>query len=386
LKSGARQRRGLALAVQAAGFLVGLGLLAWAVSMALKNREQLSLLGEARWEDVAALLGLSLATLVINGVIFWLTLLPARRLKLGDVLATNGIACSLAYLPFKIGAIARVVIHNRRDRVPLVQIGAWFSGVAVLMVVAFAPPVLAALWLKRIDWAWVAATVGGEVVLGSLLVSASMYFRGARGVQRLARVARGIGLARIGGLLQEHSGAAEPAPRWHELWSHLHSGFDMLAHPGATAGNLALRLADVMVQGLRFAVAASILNLELPFAAGLVIALAYFTIGVVSPFIVGMREIGAVAFAALMLPGAVTITESGAESPFAAVALLVTAMEALVFLAAGTLGMLWLRPDRLVRVGGRGAKGERSGSVDSGRDPVARRPPSPEGSSAGEDR
>jgi hypothetical protein len=100
------------------------------------------------------------------------------------------------------------------------------------------------------------------------------------------------------------------------------------------------------VHGLRFMVAARILGVEAGFAPSLVISLAYFVIGVVSPVMVGAREMGALGIAALMLPGAVR----EGEAAYATIPLFVTATEAVVFLGAGTLGMLWLRPDRLLRL------------------------------------
>ncbi len=330
-------RRGVRLAVQAAGFILGLAAFGWAVSMALENREQLANLSAASPGQIAALLALSLATQTINGLIFWLTLRPARALPVADVLATNAVSSALAYLPFKIGAIARILIHNRRDRIPMVQIGAWFIAVAAVMLLAFTPPVLAALWLKRIDLGWFAATIGGELVIGAALLGIAYRLKGDAGIQRLVRLCRALRLRPALKLLNSKG------------WPHLHSAFDMLAHPAATGGTIALRLADALAQGLRFMVAAQILGVEAGFAPSLVISLAYFCVGVVSPVMVGAREMGAIGIAALMLPGAIDVS-NGASSPYATVPLFVTATEAVVYLAAGTLGMLYLRPDRLLRI------------------------------------
>jgi hypothetical protein len=331
------QRRAARLALQAVVFILGLAAMGWAISMALKNREQLANLSNASAGQIAALLALSLATQTINGVLFWLTLRPARHVPLPGMLATNAVATALAYLPFKIGAIARVLIHNRRDRIPIVQIGAWFAAFAVTMLLAFAPPVLAALWLKRIDLAWFGATLIGEAVLVAALLTVSYRLKGARGIERLVRLCTILRLKPALKLLRSR------------LWQHLHSAFDMLAHPVTTSASFALRLTDAIVQGLRFMVAAQILGVEAGFAPSLVISLAYFVVGVVSPVMVGARELGALGIAALMLPGAVEL-DGGANSPYATVPLFVTATEAVVYLAVGTLGMLYLRPDKLLRI------------------------------------
>ncbi|HRQ74272.1 MAG TPA: hypothetical protein PLU35_14715, partial [Phycisphaerales bacterium] len=137
----ARRKPYLRLAVQGLGFVAGLVLLGWCVRAALspENREQLSKLGDAPAWAVAALLGLSVASVALNGLAFWCALLPARRLHASDVIATNALATFLNYLPFKLSAISRVVIHNRRDRVPLLTIGGWFGAVLGVMVVSLAP-------------------------------------------------------------------------------------------------------------------------------------------------------------------------------------------------------------------------------------------------------
>jgi hypothetical protein len=59
--------------------------------------------GEAAPGPVALLFGCSLATLALNGLIFWVVLLPEKRLRVSDTLATvNAFATMLAYLPFKL--------------------------------------------------------------------------------------------------------------------------------------------------------------------------------------------------------------------------------------------------------------------------------------------
>jgi hypothetical protein len=326
------RRLGRTLA-QAAIALIGVGLLVWAVMLALstENREKLAALRHAPAGAIALLLALSLATQALNGLIFWVMLLPVRRLRAADVLATNAICTMLAYVPAKTGAIVRVLIHNRRDRVPLLTIGAWFAAIALVMAVAFTPPVLASLALKRLDAAWVAATLAGEAVLAGALVLAARAFRGDRGVRRLAAVVRALRLHAVDRILRSR------------LWANLHTGFDMLAHPGTVGATLGLRLADVAIQALRFLLAARILEIALPIHAAIVIALAYFVIGIVAPFMVGLREMGVIGLAAAMLPAV-----GHDNAAFAPVPLLVTATESLVFLAAAAAGLAWLRPHRVL--------------------------------------
>jgi hypothetical protein len=328
------RRRALTLAIQALISLAGLALLVWAVALAFSpaNREKLTALRQAPPLHILALLALSLLTQTINGLIFWVSLLPVRRLRLPDVLATNAICTFLAYMPFKLGALLRIAIHNRRDRVPLLTIGAWFAAIAILMALTFAPPVAASLILKRIDPTWVVATLAGELVLATILVLLARAFRGDAGITRLESLCTALRLHIAGRLLRSR------------LWQNLHTGFDMLADPRAVGASVALRLADIAAQGARFALAAAILHIALPLHAAVVIALAYFAITIVSPFIVGLREAGVMKLAALMLP--LAFTRNG--EAFAPVPLFVTATEALVYLASAGIGLAWLRPDKLL--------------------------------------
>ena len=133
-----------------------------------------------------------------------------------------------------------------------------------------------------------------------------------------------------------------------KLWSNLHAGFDMLASPFAVGGSVLLRIADMSVHTTRFVVAATILGKALPLEQALPISVVYFLVGVVSPSgQAGLREGAATGLAGVLLAKTGATQETAAT--FAPVALLVSATEAIVFLAAGVLGLLWLRPDRLLR-------------------------------------
>jgi hypothetical protein len=331
--------RRLRLIIQFIGFGIGLALLGLCIALALtpENREQLQRLSEASPLHVGTLLLLSLITLNINGLIFWVVLHPARRLRMLDMLAVNAVATFLIYLPFKLSALFRIAVHNRRDRIPLLTIGAWFAAVAILLLAAITPATLAAAWRQQIDLAWLAATLAGCAALGLGLIVMARVFRGDEGQTRLVRLA---GSLRIG-LLRRLAGS--------RAWSNLHAGFSMLSSAKAVAAATLLRLADLGVLAGRFVLAAAIFGIALPFDQALLISLAYFMVGVLSPFgVLGTREAGAVGMAAALFGTAgADIAESA--STFAAVALLVSATEAIVYLFCAALGLGWLRPDRLLR-------------------------------------
>jgi hypothetical protein len=330
----ARQVR---LLIQVLGFAISLGLLGVCVWLALKeeNRAGFQHLREASAWQVGLLLLLSFLTLNINGLAFWVALRPVRRLAVLDVLATNAVSTFLAYLPFKLSAIARIVIHNRRDRVPLLSIGAWFAAVAVLLLAALGPAALATLWRQKIDALWIIATLGGQVLLGSVIVMLAGAFRGPAGQARLAALAGSLRLRLARRVLGSRA------------WSNLHAGFDMLASPRAVASAVVLRLADMAVHGSRFALAAAIFGVALPLDQAVLISLTYFMIGVVSPFgVLGAREMGATGMAAALFAGA---GGEHAVGMFAAISLLVSASEVIVNLFSAAAGLAWLRLDRLLR-------------------------------------
>jgi hypothetical protein len=329
----ASRRHILRLLVQLAGLLAGVASLWWCVSQALlpENREQIGRLLHAPAHLLLAMFALSLATIVINGLLFWVMLAPVRRLRVADTVAVNGLCQMVSYLPLKLGAVTRILVHNRRDRVPLPTIGAWFAAMLVPWGAAYAPPLVALLLTRRLNLAWGGLTLGGECASVALVVWLARCFRGVKGLERLGRLAARVPLLPLGRFLRT------------KLWGDLHAGFDMLSSPGAVAGSAALRLVDLSIHTARFMVAGAILGSVLPLERALPISVVYFVMGVISPSgQAGLREGAATGFAALLL------TQEDA-SGFSPKALLVSATEAPVFLAAGLLGLLWLRPDRLIR-------------------------------------
>lgn len=325
-------RSTLRITIQVAGFLLGLTMLGWCVSKALEpgNQEQFAKLAGAPAGAILGMLGLTGASILLNGVIFWATLRPVRRLRAVDVVAVNALATFLAYLPFKLSAVTRVVIHNRRDGVPVALIGAWFAAVAGVLIVALLPPVLASLWRPGIDGAWIGATGGGVVMLACAVMIIARFFRGDRGIDRVHAILDPLRLRVAQRFLRS------------KLWLHLHEGFTILSSPGVVAGTVGLRLADAGVQAARLVLAASILGQTLPVEQAVIVSVAYFLIGVVSPTgMLGFREGGAAGLA-----GALAFA---ASEQFAAVVLLVGAAEAVVNLAGAALGLAWLRPDRLFK-------------------------------------
>jgi hypothetical protein len=223
-------------------------------------------------------------------------------------------------------------MHNRRDGVALLTIGAWFAAISAIMLGVLAPIALVCLWMHRVDWVTAGLALGGVIVCcGALHVVAKLVAteQGWAFVQRLWRampLPRSLQLGSPGG---------------DALLARAHEGVRILGSGRTVFACAALRVLDVACQGLRFAIAAKILGIELPTDQAVVAGIVYFLVGALAPFgQLGVRE-----RLTSMLPSAM------AESTFALVVLMVTAAEIVVLLSCAVIGAAYLRPDRILRLG-----------------------------------
>lgn len=326
-KSGSRSVLGIIL--QVIGFGIGIAMLGWAVQMALReeNREQLQKLSEATPGELMLLLIFATLSVGFNGIIFWVVINPIHRLRPTDVIATNAIATFMAYLPFKLSVVARFVIHNRRDKVPVLTIGAWILAEAILMAAVLGPLTLTSIWLKQVNtlW-WIVSLIS---VFGCTLVGSAL----AR------QLAGDVGIARMSRL-----GLGERVTT-HTAFGRVHSGFEMLGNTRATLIANSFRLIDIIVFAMRFYIAARVLDLPLTAQDSLLLGATYFIIGAASPAgMLGTREAGTIAIAQLVgiSSGALSETRTG-QIPIEVVVLFVTAVEAVVNLGCAGFGIAWLK-------------------------------------------
>lgn len=350
---GAKATRGVVgVIVQIVGFAVGIVLLGWAVRMALRpeNREQLSKLSEATPGELLLLLVLAALSVGFNGIIFWVVLNPVHRIRATDVIATNAIATFLAYLPFKLSVVSRFVIHNRRDKVPVLTIGAWIIAEAILMAAVLGPLILVSVWLKEVNALWWLVSLTG--VLGGTLLGSwlSRRLAGDAGLDRLSRV--GLG-ARLTGT---------------DAYRRLHTGFEMLGHPRATLIANGLRLVDIVTFALRFYVAARVLELPISMQDALLLGATYFIIGAASPAgMLGTREAGTIGVAELVgISSGALSSAGGGQVPIAATVLFVTAVEGVVNLGCAGFGIAWLKARRALEPDGQDAGSELIGRTVEG--------------------
>jgi len=326
-------RHPVKVAVQVFGFLVGLGLLVWCIRGALSdgNQAQIGKLLQADPRLVAGVLGLSAMSLVLNGLIFWNAVRPVKKLSVLDVQGTHAVSVLLGYLPFKLGLLFRILVHNRRDGVPLLTIGAWFASITMVMGAVIVPLVGVSVWRGKLDVVWVIVAGVSLLAMWSILFILARTLAGPAGLQRLRLWLSSLGSGAVAGKIRESHAV-----------SHLHAGFDMLAHPGALACGVFLRVADVSVQAARFAVAARILEIELSTGQAILVSLAYFVLGIISPAgMLGAREAGT--------KGALVALDVTGGKGFAVV-LLVSAAEVLIQLPAALGGVLRLRVWKGIRM------------------------------------
>ncbi len=302
-------------AIQLLGFGFGVALLVWLIAQVFKeeNRAQLQKLAEAPAHQVGFLLALTLTSMVLNGVIFWVVVRPVRRVPMSDVQAVNSIAYLLSSAPLRAGFLLRIFVHSRRNKIPLLIVGGWMGAVAVLILTGMLPMAGASLWRRQLDTLWWLVTIGGVSGSGAAVCLAARFFSSGRGEILIRRVVEG------------------------ERLGQLHEGVVMLADAGAVALASGLRVIDVMVQALRFTVAAEMVGMELSFDRAVIAATVYFVADSIAPTgSAGVREW-------------VTARAMGSmeQGDFNVLVLTVSASEMIVRFVCAVLGVIWLRPSRL---------------------------------------
>lgn len=321
---------------QILGFVVGLGLLGYCIRVALqpKNQQQLAKLLDAPWSEKLALIGLSIVVVLISGSVFYVALSPIRKLRWLEMQSINVIACLLALLPMKLSLVFRVLLHNRRDGMPMLTIGAWFAATAAVMCVVIGPVLGVTLLRHTPDAIWAAGCLGGTLLCAGVLIAVARALRHERWWSMLIRVWSALPIPKLlkGPMLQERA----------------QEGARMLASPYAVGAGVALRMLDIVVQAARFKIAAAIVDQPLTWDQAVLAGATFFLIGALAPTgQVGAREAGTAGFVGLILSG----IDFGS---FAVIVLMVSATETAVLMVGSMIGLAYLGPRRLLRraVGG----------------------------------
>jgi hypothetical protein len=322
--------------LQVLGFIIGVALLAWCVHSALKNPDGFRKLREATAGQIAALAGLSAIVVLASGEVFRQTVRPIKTIPFLPAQATNVIACLLVLVPFKLSVFFRIFVHNRRDHIPLLTIGAWFASVAVVILCVLGPILGATAIRGRADTLWFVIAVGGMLacLIGLWLVARTFATeRGwawAKGVYARLPLPVRLRPGSVAGTLILEKG---------------HEGVRMLASPRVVFGCAFLRLIDFAAQAARISIAASIVGLPLEWDRALLAGAVFFLITAAAPSgALGAREGGTTGIIGVVLAGI-------NRDDFAVAVLTVSAIEIMVLLVGSMIGLAYLRPDRLLRLG-----------------------------------
>lgn len=319
------------LIIQAIGTIVALALLAWVVSMAVSNRDLLVRLLDAPLYLLLLLFGLSILSLFLNGLSFWITLRPIKIIPLLDMLAANCVASAVALIPGKLSVIWRVLVHNRRDHIPVLTIGSYLIANGVIVLAVAVPLGLVGLWRKGADLTYALASLGGVAICAGLAFAFARLFAHERGLARLQAIAA---FFRIG--ILDRALASSP-------FAKLHRALAILAHTPTLTSAIAVRTLDLLVQSARFTVAAAALGLTVSYDKAVLAGTTYFLIGVASPTgALGSSEGGTTGLAAI------TDISGLSTHDFAVITLAVGLSQMLVWLTAATFSIIYLRPNRWV--------------------------------------
>ena len=323
------KRVGFRTVAQVVGFALGLGILGWVVVEAFGKMtpEDWDRLRGASTLQLTGLVGLGGASVILNGVIWWIAARPVRRMPLVDTMSVNALATLLAYAPFKLSVVFRATYHRVVDGLPVLTFGGWTAAIAATLVAGFGPALVLRLTpLAASPAVWLGVSVVGAVASAAVLAIASRSLstgRGWRCVRRTTFRLRGrAGLRLVRG----------------RLFTNVHAGAYMLASLPAVAAASVLRFVDGLGIGARFLIAAALLGYDLDTGTALVAGVAFFLIGALAPTgAAGVREGGASGVLALL----------GVTEAVIPVVLFVTATQVLGELVVGGAALAWLGPRRL---------------------------------------
>jgi hypothetical protein len=304
-------RRLVRVMVQVVGAIVGVALFVWALRMAFTpdNQEAIRRLLDAPLWLAGAMILLNIGTVVVNGLIFWVAAKPISPIPAKSAVLTNAVCSLLAFLPFKLSAIARVYLHHKRDGMPLRSTIPWMVGYGLTAIAAFTPFILAAMLSPLIGAWWIVAGAIGAFACTGI----------------------GVLCARL---------ADERAPALRKV--SLGSWVIVRDAPTMFVG-CALRLVDVGLQTGRFLVAAKAMGLALSVDRAALDATVYFLIGAISPGgVLGFREGGLAWLGELF-----GVDDKGAEQ-IALLALAVTGAEAATFCVLAIVAAFAMRLDKLI--------------------------------------
>ncbi|MEI6473896.1 MAG: hypothetical protein WCO75_00745 [Planctomycetota bacterium] len=293
--------------MQAIGFLVGLALVAWVVKGAIDVASDPTRAGilesvRAAWNERPWLvLGIALTTtvsLIIDGALFWMVLVPVRRLGFMEIQWLTFVTATSNFFPVRLGIPVRYAYALLANRLTFMQATAWFIAVTLVVLVS----------------------------LGAVIAATALIPIPGLGWAGLVLVALAIG----GFLLQRVAHLPIAARRFGE-WTR------MLTTPSTYWAGTVLRVIEVLLWIVRMWCAAEILNLGLSFATVTVLGVAAIAV-MLNPFgRIGFREATTVLVANWMAGGGIDV--SHADGGFKQLALLESLGEMFTTIPLGLISL-----------------------------------------------
>ena len=267
-------------ALQVAGFAAGLALAAWVVKGAVDAATDPTRTGiveavRAAWDArpwlVIGLAATTALSLAIDGALFWMVLLPVRRLGFMEMQWLTYVTATSNFFPVRLGIPVRYAYALLANRMPFIEATAWFAAVTLVVLVALAAVVAATVLVPTPGVRW------GAVVLAAL------------GLGALAL----LGSARAG-----------PVRRRLGQWT------PMLTTPGVYWTGTLVRVLEVLLWVARMWCASEILGLGLSFSAVTVLGVAAIAVMLNPVGRIGFREATTVAVANWMAGGGIDLAHA----------------------------------------------------------------------------
>lgn len=295
------------VALQVAGFVVGVGLVVWVIRGALHAADDPSRAGimeslQAAWHArpwlVAGLAVTTVLSLIIDGALFWLVLLPVRRLGFMEIQWLTLVAALSNLFPVRLGVPVRYTYHMRANRMRFWECTAWFVAVTMVILAALVAVVVATALDGHPDARW-ALIVLATLALCALALRAAVTF----------------------GPIQRR----------------LHGWDRMLTTQRTYWAGVLLRVAEILLWIARMWCAAEILNLGLSFATVTILGVAAIAV-MLNPFgRLGFREATTVMVATWMAGEGADLTHL--EGGFQQLALLESFGEIVTTIPLGVLAI-----------------------------------------------
>ena len=292
--------KGWRLAIQLIGFAIGVSLIVWLARSAFETNGWEELSNRATPGTLAGLIICSLASILINGMNFWIVVRPVRREGFWAIQSVNATASMLNFAPIRLGLVSRYLYHMRVDRMSFLFVTGWIFAIVISLMIVMGSASLATVLYPSIDIWW--------LLIASVPIILTIMFLPP--------------LMRLPAIRKKTRGSER-----------------MLSDRTALRGSLLLRFLDLLTWAGRLWFASLLLDTGL--STGDVLLLSIFAVVMsLNPLgRIGFREV-AIAWIAPMLAES-TLTGDELDAQFAQLALIESGAEAMVVIPVGLIAGIW---------------------------------------------